>query len=126
MTTARSSYGLALGLAVATLLFLILGIGALGIVGDGGPADRIFLAVPLVLVLGTVLARMRPRGMTLALLATAATQMVAAVTAIVAVLAEVDGFAGASIADIVLVCALYAALFGASAELFGRSVRVAA
>ena len=122
MTTARTSYGLGLALAAATLLFLILGIGALGIVGDGGRADRIFLAVPLVLLLGALLARLRARGMTRALVATALTQVVAALAAVVAVLAEVDDFAGASVADILMVSALYAALFGASAWLFRRSV----
>ena len=122
MTTARTSYGLGLGLAAATLLFLVLGIGALGIVGDGGRADRIFLAVPLVLVLGALVARFRARGMTRALVATALTQVVAALAAVVAVLADVDDFAGASVADILMVSTLYAALFGVSAWLFRRSV----
>ena len=35
MTTARRTYLLAAALAVATVLLLLLGIGALGIVGDG-------------------------------------------------------------------------------------------
>jgi hypothetical protein len=120
-TTRRRTYVLALALALATALFLVLAMGALGIVGDGGRADRIFLAVPLVLVVGALVARLRPTGMAVALLATAATQAVACVVVVVAVAAGVDDYAGASIVDIVMVSAMYAALFGGSAWLFRRS-----
>ena len=77
-------YLLGVGAAVGTVLFLILAIGALGIIGDGGRDDRMYLAVPAVLVLGTIVARLRAPGMSLALLATAATQVLVTVVALVA------------------------------------------
>ena len=45
------------------MLFLVLAIGALGIIGDGGRDDRMYLAVLAVLVLGTLVARLRARSM---------------------------------------------------------------
>lgn len=116
--TAATSYRLALGLTIATAAFLVLGMGALGIIGAGGRADRIYLAVLAVLVLGTLLARLRPRGMALTLVATALTQVV--VTA-VALLGGVDDVEGASVVDIVGLTVMYAGLFGLSAWLFRRA-----
>ena len=123
MTTTRRSYVLALALTLATVVFLVLAIGALGIVGDGGRADRIFLAVPAVLLLGALLARLRPRGMALATTVAAVVQAVAAAAAVVAVALGLDDFAGASIGDIVMVSTLYVALFGLAAWLFRRSAQ---
>lgn len=122
MTRTRHYYVLGVALAAATAVALVLAMGALGIVGDGGRADRIFLAVPVVLLLGALVARFRPRGMVVAASVTAAAQAVAAVVAIVAVSAEVEDFAGASIADIAMVNTVYAAGFAVSARLFRRSV----
>ena len=109
-------YLLGVGAAVGTLLFLILAIGALGIIGDGGPDERMYLAVPAVLVLGTILARLRASGMSLALLATASTQVLVTVVALVAGVPE-----EASIIDILGINAMYAALFCLSAWLFRRA-----
>lgn len=125
MTTDRRYYGLGLGLALATVLFLILAIGALGIVGDGGRADRIFLGVLVVLGVGALLARFRPAGMTRALMATAAAQALLGLAATVAVLAGVDDYDGASVVDVVGITLMYASLFAASAWLFHRSTRPA-
>ena len=111
-----TSYVLGIGAALGTVLFLILAIGALGIIGDGGRDDRIYLAVPAVLVIGTAIARLRPHGMALALLATAATQV------LVTVIALVTGVpAEASIVDILGINAMFAALFCLSAWLFRRA-----
>ena len=123
MKTARSTYRLAVAVAVGTALFLALGIGALGIIGDGGRADRMYLAVFAVLAVGTVAARLRPHGMALALLATAATQV------IVAVVALAGGFPDSqnvSVLDVVALTVMYAGLFGLSAWLFRRSAEQSA
>lgn len=40
--TTSTYYSSAVALAVGTVLFLILGIGALGIIGDGGRPDRLY------------------------------------------------------------------------------------
>jgi hypothetical protein len=109
-------YLLGAGAAVGTALFLILAIGALGIIGDGGRDDRMYLAVPAVLVLGTIVARLRAPGMSLALLATAVTQVLVTVVALVAGVPE-----EASIVDILGINAMYAALFCLSAWLFRRA-----
>ncbi len=118
--TSTTTYRLALAVAVGTVLFLLLGIGALGVIGSGGPADRVYLAVPLVLVLGSILARLRAEGMAVTLLATAATQVFAPV---VAFAAGLEGTEGASMLDVVGLTGLFAGLFLLSAWLFRRSAR---
>ena len=109
-------YLLGVGAVVGTTLFLILAIGALGIIGDGGRDDRMYLAVPVVLVLGTIVARLRAPGMSLALRATAATQVLVTVVALVAGVPK-----EASIVDILGINAMFAALFCLSAWLFRRA-----
>jgi len=109
-------YLLAIGAAVATALFLVLAIGALGIIGDGGRDDRIYAAVLAVLAIGSVIARLRPHGMSLALLATALTQAVVTVVVVIVGVPE-----DASVLDIVGINAMYVALFCLSAWLFRRA-----
>ena len=111
-----TSYVLAVCAAVGTTLFLVLAIGALGIIGDGGRDDRIYAAVLAVLVIGTAVARFRPSGMSLALLATALTQVLVTVIALVSGVPE-----DASIVDMLGINAMYAALFCLSAWLFRRA-----
>lgn len=111
-------YRLAIVVALGSLLFLVLGIGALGIIGDGGRNDRMYVGVLAVAVIGAGVARLRPRGMALALLATALTQVLVAVIALVT---GVHRDAGASVVDLVGLTAMYAGLFGVSAWLFWRS-----
>ncbi|WP_107705650.1 hypothetical protein [Nocardioides allogilvus] len=67
------------------MLFLIASISALGIIGDGGRPDHVYAAVLAVLVVGTVLARLRLRAMVMALGATAVAQALVALGALVAV-----------------------------------------
>lgn len=118
MTSATGYYRLAIGVAVATVLFLVWGIGALGIIGEGGRPDRMYAGVLAVAVLGTVLARLRPRGMALALLATALAQVVVAGITLAAGLQHTEG---ASVLEILALNGMYAALFCLSAWLFWRA-----
>lgn len=118
MKTPETYYRLGAGVALATVLLLILGIGALGIIGAGGRPDRIYAAVLGVLVLGTVIARLRPRGMALALAATALAQVVVSATALLAGLPQ---DAGASVVDLVGLTAMYAVMFGLAGWLFWRA-----
>jgi hypothetical protein len=118
--TPVTSYRLAVAVALATVLLLLFGIGALGVIGDGGPADRVYLAVLAVLVVGSVLARFRPRGMALTLLATALTQVVVTV---VAFAASIEGTEGSSVTDVIGLTLMFAGLFGLSALLFSRAAR---
>jgi hypothetical protein len=113
-------YRLGLGVALTTALFLVLGIGALGIIGEGGRPDRIYAAVLGVLAVGTVLARLHPLGMALALMATALTQAVVTATAL---LAGLHDTAGASVVDMLGITAMYAVLFSVSGWLFWRAAK---
>jgi uncharacterized membrane protein YvlD (DUF360 family) len=112
----QTRYVLAITTAVGTVLFLILAIGALGIIGDGGRNDRIYVAVLAVLIIGSVIARLRPHAMSLALLATALTQGLVTFIALVAGVPE-----DASVVDILGINTMFAALFCLSAWLFRRA-----
>lgn len=120
MMSPTTYYRLGLASALGTAVFLLFGIGALGIIGSGGSPDRIYLAVLVVGLLGAVVSRLRPQGMAWALAVTAAAMVVAT---LVALLAGWHQHAGASLLDIVGLTLMYAGLFGASAWLFLRAGR---
>jgi drug/metabolite transporter (DMT)-like permease len=103
--------------AFATLLFLVLGIGAIGIIGNGD-ADRIYLAAIAVFVVGALVARFRPQPMAVAMLATAATMVGCTVVAFA--MGEHRN-PGASASDMVMLTTMYAGLFAFAAWLFARS-----
>ena len=121
LTASRRRYAQAAALAVATVLFLLFGIGALGIVGDGD-RDMLYLAAPVVALVGAVVARFRAHGMAAALAAAAVTTLVAGAVAVVLVVRADET---ASLLDIAGLSSMYALLFGASAWLFRRSDRLA-
>jgi hypothetical protein len=114
-------FALALATTVVAVLFLVGSIGALGIIGEGGRPDRVYVVVLGVLAIGTMAARFRAHEMALALGATAAAQALVALGALVAVLAEVDDFAGASVLDLVGINAMFVGLFSLAAWLFLRA-----
>lgn len=119
--TTSTYYRLAVGLALMTVLFLVGSIGALGIIGEGGAPDLMYGVVLVVLVGGTVLARLRARGMARVLVATALAQAAVGAVAVVAVAAGLGEFAGASIIDVVGINAMFTALFAVAAWLFQRA-----
>ncbi|HSU02312.1 MAG TPA: hypothetical protein VLK03_07150 [Nocardioides sp.] len=119
LSTPNARYGVALGVSLATTLFLLLGIGALGIVGDGD-RDVLYLAAPVVGLLVAIATRFTPRGMALALAAAAATTVVAGVVAVA--LVATDRATG-SLPDVVMLTGMYAALFAFAAWLFTRVPR---
>ena len=114
----RASYRLGLALAVATALFLVLGSGALGIIGDGGRPDRIYATVLGVAVIGSAVAMLRPKGMVLAMAATALAQATVTAAALLAGLHEAEN---ASVTDIVMINAMFVALWSTAAWLFHRA-----
>jgi hypothetical protein len=114
--TSTTRYLLALGVSIGAVLFLLLGIGALGIVGEGD-RDWLYLAAPVVLLLVAVSTRFRARGMVLALAAAAGTTLAAGGVALGLVATD---RATASVADVVMLTVMYAVLFGVGAWLFGR------
>ena len=119
LSTPTARYALALGVSLVTVLFLLLGIGALGIVGDGD-RDALYLAAPVVAVLVAVVTRFRPDGMVLALAAAAVTTVVAGAVAVGLVVTDRES---ASVVDVIMLTAMYAVLFALGAWLFTR-VRV--
>lgn len=118
-STPTARYVLALGVSLATVVFLLLGIGALGIVGDGD-RDALYLAAPAVALLVGLVTRFRANGMALALAAAAVVTVVAGAIAVGLVATDRES---ASILDVVMLTGMYAVLFAVGAWLFTR-VRV--
>ncbi|WP_158296528.1 hypothetical protein [Nocardioides albidus] len=116
MDPSRTWYGIGLIVALGTTLVIAFGIVALGIVGDGGPPDLVYVAALLVGVVGAVLARLRAHGMARALGATAVAVLLAGAAAVAAGLAE-DG----QTLDVLWLSAGFAGMFGLSAWAFERS-----
>jgi hypothetical protein len=116
LPSATGAYALALAVSAGTVVFLLLGIGALGIVGDG-ERDWLFLAAPAVLLVVAAATRFRPGGMVLALGSAAVATVVAGAVAVVLVVIDDTS---ASVADVVMLTAMYAALFAVGAWLFSR------
>ncbi len=114
--SSTTRYALALGASIGTVLFLLLGIGALGIVGDG-EHDAVYLAAPATALLVAVAARFRPRGMALALACAALATLLAGAWSVGLVVTD---RASASVGDVVMLTAMYALLFALAARLFTR------
>jgi hypothetical protein len=107
------AYRAGAGLALATAVFLVWANAAVGIIGrEDNPANRMYAGVLAVGAVGAVLARLRPGGMALALVATAVAQVAADLIA----LASGLGSAGP-------VTAVFAALWLGSAGLFRKAAR---
>ena len=117
--TSTSRYLLALGASIGTVLLLLLGIGALGIVGDGD-RDAVYLLGPAVGLLVALVSRFRAAGMALALAASAVTTLLAGAWSVVVVATD---RASASLVDVVMLTGMYAALFAFAAWLFSRADR---
>lgn len=113
MSTARTRYVLAATMWAGTLLVLLFGVGALGIVGDGGPPDLMYLAAAVVGLVGAAAARFRPAGTARALAIAAGLTLVAGVVAVAAGWQE-EG----SVVDVLALSAMFAGLYAASAWLF--------
>ncbi len=113
------AYRAAIGLAVATALFLVWMNLAVGLIGsEGNPANLIYVGVLAVGIIGVIVARLRPQGMARALFATALAQALAPVVALIIwkpQVASVESFAG-----VFAVNALFVVLFVSSAMLFRR------
>ena len=120
--TTTTSYRLGALVALGTALVLLFGVAALGIVGDGGPWDLLYVGALAVGLVGAVVARFRAGGMAVALGATAAATVVAGAIALVVVLVGDD----ASVLDLVGLTGMFAVLFAVSAWLFRRSAELEA
>lgn len=117
MTSRPASYRLALALTLGTSAFLVLASGALGIIGDGR-ADRAYVAVPAVLVVGAVVTRLRPAGMAVVLLLAALAQVLVPV---VLVGGRAPGTDTASLLDVTGLTMVFCGLFVLAAAFFRRA-----
>jgi len=116
-----TAYRIGLALAVASMLFLLWGVGAMGIVGAEGDAfDRLYFAVVGIGVVGALLARFQAPGMAGVL--TAMALAVATITALALILGKQQSPVS-SIGEILMVNALFVALFAVAAWLFRIAAR---
>jgi hypothetical protein len=122
MQSARNlAYRAAAGVALAAALLLIWLTLAVGIIGEPSDvANVMYLGVFAVFVAGTIIARLRPRGMAHALCATALAQTLVAVTALFAGKAQSPA---SSVSGIVGLNGFFVALFVGSAWLFRHAAR---
>ena len=118
--TSTTAYRLAWALALVTTLFLVWALGALGLIGDGGKPDRVYLSVLAIGVGGAAAARLRADRMALVLRAMAAAHVAIAAFVLLTGLHEAEG---ASALDVLGLNGMYAALFGAAAWLFRQAAR---
>ncbi|MGH9457094.1 MAG: hypothetical protein ACRD2J_05575 [Thermoanaerobaculia bacterium] len=114
----KNSYRLAAALAILGALLLVwlsLGVGIIG--ADGDPANRMYFAVVAVGLVGVLIARFRPNGMALALVAMVIAQAAIGAYAIFAGL----GRPASGPLELTLLNGFFVALFAAAAWLFRRA-----
>lgn len=110
----RAAIGVAL-MAAVMLVWLSLGVGIIG--KDGDPANLMYFGVLAVGIAGALIARLRPRGMTRALLAMALAQAVVTAVALIAGL----GLPWSGPAELLTLNGFFIALYAGSAWLFRRA-----
>lgn len=111
--TGSHTYRAATGFALATAFFLVWINLAVGIIGhEGNPANLVYAGVIAVGMAGALIARLRARGMALAMLATAAAQAVVAAGVMIA--GYLDSF---------VLSALFVGMWLVSAQLFRRAAQ---
>jgi hypothetical protein len=110
--TGNAAYRAGVGIALATAVLLLWANAAVGITDSA--ADAAYIAVPAIAVIGAILARFQPRGMALAMFATALAQALVGVIALIAGMVPEYN----SPFEVLGISALFAALFIGSALLF--------
>lgn len=119
--TKDRAYRAAVAVALATAVMLIWTNAALGVAGsEGNPVNLVFGGVPAIGFVGALMARAQPKGMGIALTATALAQVLAGLIALLAGAQRTDlGFA----VEILGLSALFAALWLLSARLFQKAAQ---
>ncbi len=112
------AYRVAVGVAVAAAVLLVWVNGAVGIIGNPGNANLMYIGVLAVGIIGALIARFQPHGMARTLFATALAQILVAVIALVFGL----GSSGPNWPlDVLIATAFFATLWVGSALLFRRA-----
>jgi hypothetical protein len=114
------AYRVAVAVAVAAALLLVWMNLAVGLIGnEENPANLMYGGVLAVGIIGAAIARLQPRGMALALFATALTQALVPVVALIIWKPQVT----AGVVGVLGVNALFVTLFAGSALLFRHAAR---
>jgi hypothetical protein len=115
-----TAYQFAIGVALVAafiLVWLSLGVGIIG--KDGDPANLMYFGVLAVGILGAIITRLRPQGMTRTLFAMSLAQaLITAITLIAGL-----GLPWSGSAEILGLNGFFIALFAGSAWLFRRAAR---
>ena len=112
--------GVGVALAVSFLLaFVNVAVGTIG--SEGNPANLLYVGVPVVGIVGAIVARFRPRGMARALFATALAQALVPVVALMIWKPPVTS----GVLEVLGANAFFVALFAGSAWLFRYAERAA-
>lgn len=118
--TGDAAYRVAAGIALGAAFMLVWANAAVGIIGsEDDDVNLLYGGVLAIGVAGALIARFRPRGMALAMFATALAQVSVAVGALVAGL----GLPWSPPAEIVALNGFFVALWAGSALLFRRAAR---
>ena len=114
-------YRVAVGVAVAAALALVWVNLAVGIIGsEENPANLLYIGVLAVGIIGALVARFEPRGMALAMIATALAQVLVAV---IALIARLGASAPVWPRDVLIATGFFVALWVVSALLFRHAAR---
>lgn len=114
------AYRIAVGIALGAALLLVWVNGAVEIIGDKNPANLMYFGVPVVGIIGAIVARFRPRGMARALFATALAQALVPVIALMIWNPRVVSWAP-GVLTVFCLNTFFVALFAGSAFLFRRA-----
>lgn len=118
--TYNKTYRIAFGVGLAGVLLLGWVSGAVGIIGsENNSVNLMYWAVPIVGLIGSLIACFKPRGMALTLFAVALVQLLIPVVALI-ISPEVS-WGNAGVIGVFIVNSIFAALFVTSSLLFRRA-----
>jgi len=121
LKTRNRRYRFAFGIGLAGLLFLGWVSGAVGIIGsENNPANLMYWAIPVVLLIGSLISRFKPRGMARTLFATAIVQILVPLFALFIWPAQAS-WGEAGVIGVFVINLIFAMLFAVSALLFRRA-----
>ena len=124
--THNTAYRWAVRVALTAAFLLFWLIGGVGVLGsdDHHPGDLLYIGVFAVGVIGAIIARFQPRGMSRASFATALVQLLVPVMALTAGMHQGPiGFGNPGVTGILILNGFFAAMFVGSALLFRSAVR---
>jgi len=120
LKTRDRTYRIAFGVGLAGVLFLGWVSGAVGIIGsENQPVNRLYWAVPVIGLIGSLVSRFKPRGMALTLFAVALVQFLVPVVALT-ISPEVS-WGNVGVIGVFVTNSLFAVMFVVSALLFRRA-----